>query len=310
MKLMTEVMIKRMMMIRMMTIKMIMMMIKIPITMVMTLYIPSCLFMKKKLKMRIFDPIVQTPKNSIDKGNDDAGLGMNVGGEEGQDAEDDDEELYKDVNINLEGRESSSVSSQFVTSMLNPSPYSILDSLFESTPRVDVQASTTVASITLTAPTLPPPTIPTISQVPQAQTPPTTAPITFLQDLLNFASLFGFDHRLKTLEDNFSEFVQTNQFARAVSSILGIVERYMDQQMNKAKILIEKMESNKSIYRSDEQRNLYKALFNAYECDKIILDTYGDVVTLKRRHDDADKDEEPSAGSDRGSKRRRERKEP
>nr|GFA92659.1 hypothetical protein [Tanacetum cinerariifolium] len=70
------------------------------------------------------------------------------------------------------------------------------------------------------------------------------------------------------------------------------------------------MESKKSIHRSDEQRNLYKALVNAYECDKIILDTYGDTVTLKRHHDDADKDEEPSAGSDRGSKRRREGKEP
>nr|GEW32356.1 ribonuclease H [Tanacetum cinerariifolium] len=76
------------------------------------------------------------------------------------------------------------------------------------------------------------------------------------------------------------------------------------------KILIEKMESNKSIHRSDEQRNLYKALVDAYKIDKIILDTYGDTVTLKRRRDDADKDEEPSAGSDRGSKRRREGKEP
>nr|GFD15137.1 hypothetical protein [Tanacetum cinerariifolium] len=61
---------------------------------------------------------------------------------------------------------------------------------------------------------------------------------------------------------------------------------------------------------ADEKRNLYKALVDAYECDKIILDTYGDTVTLKRRHDDADKDEEPSAGSDRVSKRRREGKEP
>nr|GEW57341.1 hypothetical protein [Tanacetum cinerariifolium] len=54
------------------------------------------------------------------------------------------------------------------------------------------------------------------------------------KDLLKFGSLFGFDHRLKTLEANFSEFVQTNQFAGAVSSILGIVERYIDQQMNEA----------------------------------------------------------------------------
>nr|GEU53922.1 hypothetical protein [Tanacetum cinerariifolium] len=81
--------------------------------------------------------------------------------------------------------------------------------------------------------------------------------------------------------------------------------------MELKKILIKKMESNKSIHRFDEQRNLYKALVKAYESDKIILDTYGDIVTLKRRRDDdADKDEEPSARSDRGSKRRREGKEP
>nr|GFB48642.1 hypothetical protein [Tanacetum cinerariifolium] len=221
---------------------------------------------------------------------------MNVSREEGHDAEDDDEELYRDVNINLEGRDvqmtdvhttqefedtdvtltlvnpdgqqqSSSVSSQFVTSMLNPSPDAGIDSLFE------------------------------------------------------------LNHRLKTLEANFFEFVQTNQFAGAVSSILGIVKRYMGHQMNEAvktsyamaadltkmelkKILIEKIESNKSIHRSDEQRNLYKALGDAYKCDKIILDTYGDTVTLKRRHDDANKNKEPSAGSNRGSKRRREGKEP
>nr|GFC45540.1 hypothetical protein [Tanacetum cinerariifolium] len=53
------------------------------------------------------------------------------------------------------------------------------------------------------------------------------------------------------------------------------------------------------------------ALVESYESDKIILDTYGDTVTLKRRHDDdADKDKEPFAGSDWGSKRRREGKEP
>nr|GEX65784.1 reverse transcriptase domain-containing protein [Tanacetum cinerariifolium] len=48
-----------------------------------------------------FDPIAKTPKNSNDEGNDDACLGLNVGSEEGQDVEDDDDELYRDVNINL-----------------------------------------------------------------------------------------------------------------------------------------------------------------------------------------------------------------
>nr|GFC13760.1 hypothetical protein [Tanacetum cinerariifolium] len=82
-------------------------------------------------------------------------------------------------------------------------------------------------------------------------------------------------------------------------------------EMELKKIFIEKIEGNKSIQRSNEQRNPYKALVDAYESDKIILDTYGEIVTLKRRRDDdEDNDEKPSAGSDRGSKRRREGKEP
>nr|GFA02649.1 hypothetical protein [Tanacetum cinerariifolium] len=68
---------------------------------------------------------------------------------------------------------------------------------------------------------------------------------------------------------------------------------------------------NKSIQRLNAQRNLYKALVDAYESNKIILDTYDETVTLKRRRDDdKDKDEEPSARPDRGSKRRKEGKEP
>nr|GEX19843.1 hypothetical protein [Tanacetum cinerariifolium] len=303
-----------------------------------------------------FDPIVQTPKNYDDEGNDNASLGMNVGGEEGHDAEDDDEELYIDVNINLEGRDVQMIDVHITQEFE--------DTHVTLTP-VNPDGQQQIA---LTAPTLPPLTIPTISQVTQAPTPPTITPSTFLQDLPNFGSLFGFDHRLKTLEVNFSKFVQTNQFAGAVSFIPGIVKRYMDQRMNEAikiikekikeqvkvqvskilpnikktmneqleakvltrssnssntsyavaadlsemelkKILIEKMESNKSIHRSDEQRNLYKALVDAYECNKILLYTYRDTVTLKRRRDDADKDEEPSAGSDQGFKRRREGKE-
>ncbi|GJV17275.1 hypothetical protein Tco_1362598 [Tanacetum coccineum] len=76
------------------------------------------------------------------------------------------------------------------------------------------------------------------------------------------------------------------------------------------KILIDKMERNKSIHRSDEKKNLYKALVEAYESDKLIFDTYGDTVSFKRRRDDEDKDEEPSARSNWGSKRRRAGKEP
>ncbi|GKF58112.1 hypothetical protein Tco_0171649, partial [Tanacetum coccineum] len=41
-----------------------------------------------------------------------------------------------------------------------------------------------------------------------------------------------------------------------------------------------------------------------------LLETYGDTVTIKRRRDNADDDQEPSAGTDRGSKRKRVGKEP
>nr|GFC01543.1 hypothetical protein [Tanacetum cinerariifolium] len=76
-------------------------------------------------------------------------------------------------------------------------------------------------------------------------------------------------------------------------------------EMELKKILIYKMEGNKSIQRSDEQRNLYKALVEAYDADKTILESYGESVILKRRREDDDQ-EGPSTGSDRGSKRQRE----
>nr|GEX98518.1 hypothetical protein [Tanacetum cinerariifolium] len=176
-----------------------------------------------------FDPIATTPENTDDEGNNEENIGLNVGMKEGQDEEDDENDLYGDVNINLEGRVVQMVdvhtTQEFEDSHVT---------LTLRTSQIDVQAPTKVAHLPLLAPTLIPSTIATISTVPQAPTSPTTAPSTLLQDLPNFGSLFGFDHRLKTLEANFSEFVQTNQFAGAVSFILEIVQRYMDQRMNEA----------------------------------------------------------------------------
>nr|GEX19360.1 hypothetical protein [Tanacetum cinerariifolium] len=251
--------------------------------------IPSCLSIKKKLKMRkALIPLFKHRKT----------LTMN----------------------------SSSVSSQFVTSMLNLSPDVGIDSLFESTPRVDVQASTTVAPLILTAPTLTPPTIPTISQFAGA--------VSSIPEIIERYMDQRMNEAAKNIQKIIKEQVK-DQVKVQVSKILPKIEKTVNEQleakvltrssnsskksyamatdlseMELKKILIEKMESNKFIHRSDEQMNLYKALIDAYKCDKIILDTYGDTVTLKRRRDDADKDEEPSVGSDRWSKRRREGKEP
>nr|GEW41167.1 hypothetical protein [Tanacetum cinerariifolium] len=347
-----------------------------------------------------FDPIVQTPshvKNTDDEDNDDDSHGMNVEGDKGANEEDDDNDLYEDVHINLEGRNiqmsdvqttqviedthvtltlvnpegqqhSSFVSSHFVSNMLNPSSDTSIESIFESTPRVDVPVTTTDEPPLLSATTLPLPSISIIPHVQQTPAPSLANVLSSsLQDLPNFRSLFRFDHILKALETSFSEVMQTNQFVEAISSILGIVDKYLEHRMNEAvkkiikeqvkeqvkvqvskilpkiektvneqleaevltrssktshavatdlselelkKILINKMKSNKSIHKLDEQKNLYKALVDAYECDKLILDTYGDTVALKRHRDDEDKEEEPSAGSNLGSKRRRAGKEP
>nr|GEW99111.1 hypothetical protein [Tanacetum cinerariifolium] len=316
-----------------------------------------------------FDPIPQTPENSKDEGNCEDDLVLNVGGEERHVEEEEEDELYRDVNIN-QGRgiqetlevkdshvtltpfnpdgqqQSSSVSSQFVTSMLNLTLDVGMKSIFETTSQLDVQTPTSVAPLPMTAPNMTPSTIATITTTSQAPILPTTAPSTIIQDL----STFGFDNRLRTLEANFFEFMQTNQendeFLKSVdenikkiikeqvkeqvkvqvSKILLRIELTVNEQIKAEvltrsshssktsyvvaadlseielkKILIEKMEGNKSIQHSDEQKNLYKTLVEAYEYDKIILDTYEETVTLKRhRDDDADKDEEPSARPDRG----------
>nr|GEW04058.1 hypothetical protein [Tanacetum cinerariifolium] len=308
--------------------------------------------------------------------------------------------------VNPKGQQhSSSVSSGFISNILNPSLDSGINSIFnlntESTSLVDVSVTTIVEPPLLFVTTLSQPPTPLITHL--QQTPihiPATVPSSSLQDLPNFGSLFGFEHKLKTLEIDFSEFKQTNQFAEAVSLILGIVDSYLANKMNEAiktavqlqsdrlrdeaqaenedfinklddnikkiikdqvkeqvkehvskiflkikktvneqlegeiltrssnksktshavaanlyelelkKILIDKMKSNKSIHRYDKQKNLYKSLDEAYESEKLILDIYGETITLKRRQDDEDKNEEPSAGSNRGSKRRRARKQP
>nr|GEV56174.1 hypothetical protein [Tanacetum cinerariifolium] len=281
-----------------------------------------------------FDPIPKTPKHTDDEGRVVQMADVHTTQE------------FKDSHmtltlVNLDGQQqSSSVSSQFVTSMLNPTLDAGIDSIFETTSHMDVQAPTIVGPLPLSAPTLTPSTIATISTVPQAPTPPTTASSTLLQDLPNFGLLFGFDHRLKTLEANFSEFVQMNQFVRAVSSIPGIVQRYMDQRMNEAVKVAVQMQSDRlrdeaqaenEEFLKNLDENIQKIIkeqvkeqvktsyavaadLSEMELKKILIEKIKgnkDTVTLKRRRDDdADKDEEPSSGSDRGSKRRREGKEP
>nr|GEX53896.1 hypothetical protein [Tanacetum cinerariifolium] len=110
------------------------------------------------------------------------------------------------------------------------------------------------------------------------------------------------DEFLKTIDDNMKKIIKEQIIPLSRTSYAVAADL---SEMELKKILIEKMEGNKSSYRSDEQRNLYKALFEAYDADKTILDTYGESAILKRKRKDDDQ-EGPSAGSDQGSKRRRE----
>nr|GEY63142.1 hypothetical protein [Tanacetum cinerariifolium] len=132
-------------------------------------------------------------------------------------------------------------------------------------------ASSSVALLQTSTPIMTPSTIATITIISHALIPPTTIPSKVLQNLPTFDSVFRYEDRLKSLEANFSEYIQTNPFAEAVSNILAEVLTRSSHssrtsyavaadllKMELKKILIEKMEGNKSIQCLDDQRNLYK----------------------------------------------------
>ncbi|GJV79355.1 hypothetical protein Tco_1515225 [Tanacetum coccineum] len=67
------------------------------------------------------------------------------------------------------------------------------------------------------------------------------------------------------------------------------------------KILIDKMEANNSINRSDIQRQLYQSLVDSYEADKILLDTHVDKGSHSKDQEMEQNDEqEPSAETNQG----------
>nr|GFC97020.1 hypothetical protein [Tanacetum cinerariifolium] len=124
------------------------------------------------------------------------------------------------------------------------------------------------------------------------------------------------DEFLSTIDDNIKKIIKEqvkSQVQAQITRILPRIEEFVNAQleaevitrsshssrtsyavaadlseMELKKILIDKMEGNKSIQRSNEQRNLYKALIEAYDADKTILESYGESVILKRRREDDD----------------------
>ncbi|GKA46006.1 hypothetical protein Tco_0738802 [Tanacetum coccineum] len=316
--------------------------------------------------------------------------------EEATHEEDEANELYRDVNVNLDGRDtmmtdaplpnvqatqetkdthmiimapinpegqqqSSSVSSGFVSNMLNPRPDTGIDLIFtlntEATSLVDVPVTTIAEPPLVQTTTLPPHTtslsshlctlntvshkskqlsqlLPSVSSIPgivdvylanKMHEAVKTAAQLQSERLRDEAQAEDADF-LNKLDDNINKIIKDQvkeQVKAQVSKILPKIKKTVNEQLEAEvmtrsstksktslaiaanlselelkKILIDKMESNKSIHRSDEQKNLYKELVEAYESDKLILDTYGDIVSFKRRRDDEDKYKEPSAGKE------------
>nr|GEV93254.1 retrovirus-related Pol polyprotein from transposon TNT 1-94 [Tanacetum cinerariifolium] len=91
--------------------------------------------------------------------------------------------------------------------------------------------------------------------------------------------------------------------------VTPVIERNVTESLEAA-ILARKDRESKSHLRADYKKELYDALVKSYKTDKDLFNTYGEVFTLKRSRDDKDKDQDPSAGSDRGTKSRKLRKEP
>nr|GEY17095.1 hypothetical protein [Tanacetum cinerariifolium] len=184
-------------------------------------------------------------------------------------------------------------------------------------------ASSPVAPLQTSTPIMTPSTIAIITTISHAPIPPTTIPSDVLQNLPTFDSRIVKEQVksqvkeqvlkiLPRIKQSVNAKLEAEVLTRSPHSSRTSYAVTTDlSEMELKKILIEKMEGSKSIQRSNEQRNLYKALVEAYEADKIILDTYGEHVILKRRcDDDDDQGEGPSARSDRGSKKQREGKEP
>ncbi|GKA04155.1 hypothetical protein Tco_0676936 [Tanacetum coccineum] len=146
-------------------------------------------------------------------------------------------------------QQSSSVS-DLVSKFISPTTHEGIDSILtphtESTTLVNVPisvATTTPATTT----TIPPhlfPVTQSSQQIPITTTTPTN-PSTTLLPLHNFASVFGFNQRVTALESDLSKLKQSNPFAKAISSIPGIINEYLGSKMKEAVDVAIQFKSNK-----------------------------------------------------------------
>nr|GEX83743.1 hypothetical protein [Tanacetum cinerariifolium] len=250
-----------------------------------------------------FDPIPQTPKNSDDEGDGEEDQGLNIGEEERHVEEEEKDELYRDVNIN-QGRglpASLEVEDSHVT--LTPVKPDGMESIFGTTPQMDVQTPTSVAPLPITAPTMTSSTITiTTTTTSQWMNEAVRVAVQIQSDRLRDKAQRENAEFLTTIDKNIKQIIKEqvkDQVKVQVSKILPRIEQAVNKQLE-TKVLTRSSHSSRTSY--DVAADL-----SEMELKKILIEK---MEGNKRRDDDADKDEEPSARPDWGSKRRREGKEP
>nr|GEU51911.1 hypothetical protein [Tanacetum cinerariifolium] len=264
----------------------------------------------------------------------------NIDDEERMDEEEEDEKEEEDAHVTLtpvldtqkadEPLQSSSVSSDFTSKLQNLENLSLADnkiaSLMDTIVHHTISVLETTSSFTTTIPPKPLFFNPLPHQATPTLTLTTSEAITSFPSLLDFSSVFRFNDKVINLEKDMSELNQVDHYAQAITLIPAIMDRYIDNKLGEAinksiqahnfesailseleltKILIDKMEKKKSFDIADYKRELYDAFVKSYNTNKDIFESYGKVFSLKRSRDDKVKDQDPSTGSDRGTKRRK-----
>nr|GEU55852.1 hypothetical protein [Tanacetum cinerariifolium] len=181
--------------------------------------------------------------------------------------------------------------------------------------------------------------LPSFALLPPQSTPtppPTTEATNPLSTLPKFASVFQFNNRVSILEKEVVELkkddlLNTQILPKEVSNFApSMIKSMVTESLEHAvlakessqpkstyeaaaslidfelkKILIDKMDESKSYLTAIEHRECYEGLIKSYDLEKSLFLTYDKVYSLKRSQKEKDKDEDPSAGSDRRLKKRK-----
>ncbi|GJV23764.1 hypothetical protein Tco_1376459 [Tanacetum coccineum] len=106
----------------------------------------------------------------------------------------------------------------------------------------------------------------------------------------------------KMVTESLKEVVLAKEYSQPQSSYVAAATL---TEFELKKILIDKMDKSQSYLTAYEHKECYDGLIKFYDLDKSLFSIYGNVYSLKRSQNDKDKDEDPSAGSDRGLKKRK-----